>query len=212
MNGRLDRAAGGRCAGRRRVPRCPTCERRPVAGSRRIILMPVQNEPKRQPPLAGVVDDQVRVDRVVVDRASLLDDQALVGPRPGRAGRAGGQEDRRALRAERRGRVVQVVLAVVVRDVRRPQVAAAIGVACVVHGAPLGQTAPGVAPGDPVGGGLERHVVAGRGEDVAAVGRLDHGRVVRTGGAGDPAGVRVRRGVAVGGRRGRRSAAVARRR
>ncbi|MFD0592647.1 hypothetical protein ACFQZ4_08830 [Catellatospora coxensis] len=56
----------------------------------------------------------------------------------------------------------------------------------VVQGAPPGHDT-GVTPGDAVGRGLERQVVAGGREQVRAVRGAYHGRVVRAGGAGDPA-------------------------
>src|SRR5690606_1133125 len=124
-----------------------------------------------------------------------FDDQALVGPRAGGAGRAGGQEDRRAVGAEGGGRVVHVVAAVDVRDVGRPQVVAAVGVGVGPRGA-AGEGRAGVAPGGAVGGGLERDAVTGVGQQVRPGRGLGHLRVVHSDVPGHVAGA------GVGGRRG----------
>ena len=164
-------------------------DRRPVAGSIAMTLSPDQNDPKlrHHRPCGSTIE--VGVDRVVVARAVGADDQAAVGPGAGVAAGAGGQVDAGVRAAEGRGRVVQVVLAVAVGEVRRPQVAGGVGRG--PRGAVRERRAR-VAPGGAVRGGLQRDAAARGRDQVGAVGSLDDRRVVRPRRPGDDPGRGVR--------------------
>lgn len=135
---------------------------------------------EREPPLSVSVDEEVRVDGVVVATVGRLDHETHVGPRAGGASLACGEEDRRMSPAKGRGRVVHVVLAVMVGEVRCPQIFVAIGVSGRPRGA-IGECGADVVPGGAVRGCLETNAVGCEGSEISAIGFLNYSGIVDEG-------------------------------
>src|SRR5690606_7022769 len=87
-------------------------------------LEPAPEAAEREPRSAVLVEGDVGVDRVPVvwTRFVRADDGAMIVPLALVERGARGVTDARVIAAERRGRVVKVVLAVEIRDVGRPEV------------------------------------------------------------------------------------------
>ena len=135
---------------------------------------------ERQPPLAISVDEQVRVDRVVVAAVRRFDYETQVGPRAGGASFTRREKDRGPRCAEARGRVVHVVLAVMIGEIRRPQVLVAIGVSSRPRSA-IRKCSADVIPGDAVPRCLETNAVGREGSEIGAIGFLNYSGIVDEG-------------------------------
>lgn len=142
---------------------------------------------KRHPYTALGVGNDVGVDGVLIGVFEGLDDEALVGPGARGAGGRRGVEDSGPRGAEARGAVVEVVEAVAVGQVGRPEVLLAFSIGCS-PGRAVREGRAGVALAGAVGGRLKTDVIGGKGGEVTSARGLNNSRVVDEGVTADRAG------------------------